>query len=82
MLNLARHDFSIYDYVSQTGENKKREGKGRQNFPSLSAFYDGYFYQNKANGRGVLNFEDFVVYEGISDKANFRRINSKKEKYL
>lgn len=64
MLNLARHDFSIYDYVSEVEDHKVREGKGRQNFPSLGAFYDGYFYENKANGQGILNYEDFVICEG------------------
>lgn len=64
MLNISKNEFSIYDYISENGENTKREGKGRQNFPSLGAFYEGYFFDNKANGQGLMNYEDFVIFNG------------------
>ena len=64
MFNIAKNEFSIYDYIAENGDNTKREGKGRQNFPSLGANYEGYFFENKANGKGVMNYEDFVIFDG------------------
>ena len=64
MFNISKHEFSIYDYISEDGNNKKREGKGRQNFPSLGAVYEGYFFDNKTNGKGTMNYEDFAIFNG------------------
>jgi hypothetical protein len=64
MFNISKHDYSIYDYISENGDNTKREGKGRQNFPTLGAVYEGYFFENKSNGKGTMNYEDFVIFDG------------------